>query len=214
MMVFSMRSYKNALDYLLPLLLSWALCASHAVWADEIGINKAELRQNDAGYYLSANYNIQLNDTIKEALLRGVPLYFVSEFRLNRDRWYWLDEEIFNRKQISKLSYNVLTRQFRVSRGNLFRTFKTMEQALAIVSIQSSTIFPPETIRDSSSWVSSMLDESPELDAAVRLYLDPNQLPKLLQVNAFTSSTWTLDSGWHHWTVKLPQPPSPEAEQP
>jgi Domain of unknown function (DUF4390) len=37
-------------------------------------------------------------------------------------------------------------------------------------------------------------------DAAVRLRLDGNLLPKPFQVNALTSSDWSLQSEWYHWT--------------
>ena len=82
--------------------------------ADGISINKAEMRLNEDGYHLSANYDINLTFAAQQALARGVPLYFVGEYRLTRSRWYWLDEKIFQGEQTVKLSYNVLTRQYRL----------------------------------------------------------------------------------------------------
>ncbi len=37
-------------------------------------------------------------------------------------------------------------------------------------------------------------------DAAVRLRLDVNQLPKPFQVNALASREWTLSSDWYRWS--------------
>jgi hypothetical protein len=37
-------------------------------------------------------------------------------------------------------------------------------------------------------------------DAALRLRLDVNQLPKPFQVNALTSREWSLASDWHRWS--------------
>jgi len=37
-------------------------------------------------------------------------------------------------------------------------------------------------------------------DAAIRLRLDVNQLPKPFQVNALASREWTLASDWYRWT--------------
>jgi hypothetical protein len=37
-------------------------------------------------------------------------------------------------------------------------------------------------------------------EAAVRLLLDGNQLPKPFQVNALTSREWSLQSDWHRWS--------------
>ncbi|MEO7854896.1 MAG: DUF4390 domain-containing protein, partial [Rubrivivax sp.] len=41
-------------------------------------------------------------------------------------------------------------------------------------------------------------------DAAVRLRLDVNQLPKPFQVNALASREWTLASEWQRFTFVEP----------
>ena len=38
-------------------------------------------------------------------------------------------------------------------------------------------------------------------EAALRLRLDVNQLPKPFQVSALASREWTLQSEWHRWSV-------------
>ena len=38
--------------------------------------------------------------------------------------------------------------------------------------------------------------------AALRLRLDPSQLPKPLQIDALGSSDWNLSSDWYRWTLK------------
>ena len=37
-------------------------------------------------------------------------------------------------------------------------------------------------------------------EAALRLRLDVNQLPKPFQMSALASRDWTLQSDWHRWT--------------
>jgi hypothetical protein len=37
-------------------------------------------------------------------------------------------------------------------------------------------------------------------EAAVRLRLDVNALPKPFQINALASRDWTLQSEWHRWS--------------
>ena len=121
---------------------------------------------------------------------RGVPLYFVGEFLLTRSRWYWLDEEVFQSEQTVKLSYNVLTRQYRISRGSLFQNFASLEDAMNILARQSSAVIPAELVKKNDNYI-----------AAARLRLDVAQLPKLLQVNALTGKDWTLNSDWYRWVV-------------
>lgn len=158
--------------------------------ADGISANRAEIRLTDNGYQLSASYGINLTYAVQQALSRGIPLYFVGEFSITRSRWYWLDEEIFHSEQTVKLSYSVLTRQYRISRGALFQNFASFEDAMNILARQSSDI-PAETLKKNSSYT-----------AAARLRLDVAQLPKLLQVNALTSKDWSLDSDWYRWIIR------------
>jgi len=177
----------------LGLLLSSALLAwlfSATAYAEGVSINKAEAHLSEDGYQLSASYDINLTFVAQQALDRGIPLYFVGEFLVTHPRWYWLDEEIFQGEQTVKLSYNVLTRQYRISRGALFQNFASLEDALNILARQSSATISPELMKKDASYI-----------AAVRLRLDISQLPKLLQVNALTGKDWALNSDWYRWVI-------------
>lgn len=175
---------------LLSLLLLW-LSASLAL-ADGIQVNKVQVRQGEDGYQLAVEYDITLNFALQQALSRGIPLYFVSKFSLTRPRWYWLDEDVYQSEQTSKFSYNVLTRQYRISRGSLYQNFTGLDEALNTLSRQSSGVIP-----------AGLLDRSGSYIAQVRLSLDTTQLPKLLQVNALTGRDWNLDSDPYRWVVRF-----------
>ena len=170
-------------------LLLWLSIAT--AYAEGILVNKADARLGEDGYQLSASYNISLTVAAQQALSRGIPLYFVGEFSLTRSRWYWLDEEIFQGEQTIKLSYNVLTRQYRISRGALFQNFASYEDALNILSRQSSTTIPTDLMKKEGNYF-----------AAARLRLDTTQLPKLLQVNALAGKDWNLSSDWYRWVIR------------
>ena len=170
-------------------LLVWLFSAT--AYADGVSVNKAEVRQGENGYQLSASYDINLTFAAQQALTRGIPLYFVGEFSLTRSRWYWLDEEIFQGGQTVKLSYNVLTRQYRISRGALFQNFASFEDALNILARQSSVTIPAELMKKDGNYT-----------AAARLRLDIAQLPLPLQVNALTGKDWALNSDWYRWIIR------------
>lgn len=164
--------------------------ASSPAHADGISLDRAQANLTEDGYQLVAYFDINLNNTVQEALSHGVTIYFVSEFTLTRSRWYWFDEQIASSKQVTKLYYNVLTRQYRLYHGSLFQSFSTMEDALAVMQRQVSDPIAP-----------SLLDGKGTYLASARLRLDIDQLPKLLQVNAFTGKDWDLDSGWFRWIL-------------
>lgn len=180
-MDFSMPYYIKLLSLIL---LAWlGMGLAHA---EGISVEKTEMRLRDDGYQLALRSRITLNVDVQQALTHGIPLYFVSEFAVTRSRWYWLDEEIFRSEQSNKLSYNVLTRQYRLSRGALFQNFASLNDALQVLGRQSSTLIPSDLLSKQGSYV-----------AAVRLRLDTKQLPTLFQVNALTGKDWDLDSGWY-----------------
>jgi hypothetical protein len=170
-------------------LLSSVLCP--LAKAEGISVHKAEMRLNEDGYQLSASYEINLTSAAQQALAHGVPLYFVGEFRLTRSRWYWLDEKIFIGEQTVKLSYNVLTRQYRLSRGTLFQNFASYDDAINILARQSSATILAKLVKEDSNYI-----------VAARLRIDVAQLPLPLQVNALTGKDWALDSDWYRWMIR------------
>jgi len=189
MMGFTMLCWKKRLKVFL-LLCSFVTTA----YADGINVNKAEARLSEDGYQLSADFDVHLNTVVQQALSLGVPLYFVGEFSLTRSRWYWLDEEIFQSEHSVKLSYNVLTRQYRISRGSLFQNFTSPEEMMRILARQNSDVIPAELLQKDGAYT-----------AAVRLRLDTKQLPKLMQVNVLTSKDWDFDSAWYRWVIRPAQ---------
>jgi len=158
--------------------------------ADTIGVKSAELFPEEDGYYLNAEFEFSLNPTLDEALQKGVPLYFVLEFELTRPRWYWVDEKVLSSTTQYRVSYNALTRQYRIASGLLGQTFESLDEVEHFLSRVNAR----EVARR------DQLVKGTRYEAAVRLRLDVNQLPKPFQVSALASREWTLQSEWHRWS--------------
>ena len=168
---------------------SW-LAAPLPARADAIPVKAAELRVEEGEVLLNAEFEFSLNPTLEDALEKGIPLYFALDFELTRGRWYWLDEKVAQTALVYRVSYNALTRQYRVASGLLTQTFNTLEEVERYIG------------RITSRRVASAdaLTKGAKYDAAVRLRLDVNQLPKPFQVNALASREWTLASDWQRWS--------------
>ncbi len=149
----------------------------------------------DSGWALSSTFNFELNPRLEEAVNRGLPLYFVVEFELSRPRWYWFDEQTVTASQSFRLSYNALTRQYRVAFGSLQQGFPTLKDALGVLS----------SIRAWKVVDKGVLKPGTAYQAAVRLRLDVAQMPKPFQVNAITNRDWTLSSEWRRF-IFVPGP--------
>jgi Domain of unknown function (DUF4390) len=158
--------------------------------ADTVPVKAAELRIEEGEVLLNAEFEFSLNPTLEDALEKGIPLYFALDFELKRARWYWLDEKVAQTTLVYRVSYNQLTRQYRVASGLLTQTFNSLEEVERFIGRITS--------RPVAS--SDALNKGAKYDAAVRLRLDVNQLPKPFQVNALASKEWTLTSDWHRWT--------------
>ena len=168
------------------------LVAMPVASADTVAVRSAELRIEEGEVLLNAEFDLTLNATLEEALQRGIPLYFLLEFELARSRWYWLDEKVSQTTISYRVSYNALTRQYRVALGSglLAPTFNTLEEVERYVGRVTSR--PVASV--------SALSKGTRYDAALRLRLDVNQLPKPFQVSALGSREWTLSSDWYRWS--------------
>lgn len=162
-----------------------------AAHAEGVEVRKASLTFADDGYVLEAEFGIALTATLEDALNKGVALYFQLEFELIRPRWYWLNDRLADIRQQYRLSYNALTRQYRIGVGNLYQNFATLGEALEFMS----------RVRRSQQLEPGALGKDVAYTAALRLRLDNSQLPKPFQFSALGSREWNLTSGWHRWTV-------------
>lgn len=170
---------------LLFLTLLLACSVPRAYAADVVDITRAYIESSDEGYKLAASYAFDLNHDLDDAVQHGVPLYFTTEIELTRPRWYWFDEKAIVARQTSKLSYNVLLRQYYVSvGGSVQQTFSTLDDALFL-------------IRRPSRWLVAArgaLKVGQTYNVTLRMGMDRDYLPKPIQVNAFNNSDWRLSS--------------------
>jgi hypothetical protein len=174
---------------LLAVLALWAGCIAGAQ-AGSIEPKSAQLSlAEEGGYVLSAEFDIDLGAQLEEALTRGVTLHFNLEFTLSRDRWYWVDEHIAGHVGHYALSYNVLTRQYRLSSGGLHRSFATLGEALRVLG----------RVVDLPVADKSALKAGSHYDAALRLALDRSQLPKPFQLDAIANKGWQVETRVLRW---------------
>lgn len=160
------------------------------VRAAEADIRSAALLLSDDLYILNADINAELTPLLADVVARGVSLYFIAEFELSAPRWYWMDEEITNKTLTYRLSYQSLTRQYRLTTGALHQNFSSVEEALrTMLRIRNWGVADRGALRIGHSY-----------NAALRFRLDVGELPKPLQVSAFGRRDWNLATDWYRWT--------------
>jgi len=183
-----------------------ALLACAAARANEIEVRDAQLRAVEEGLVLDADFDFALTPRLAEVLSNGVSLYFTVEFELTRPRWYWWNETAAERELQIGLSYQPLSRHYRLSNGALERSFPTLGEALEALQHLRGWLVVDRTVTFADA----------DYDAAVRMRLDPALLPKPFQLTALTSRDMQLESSWRRFVVRSPrQLPAPvESREP
>lgn len=142
---------------------------------------------------LSADVKVQLPTAVEDALVKGIPVYFVAEARLVRERWYWTDAVAERASRYVRLAYQPLTRRWRVNISSepivntglgvsLTQLYDSLDEALAGAARISRW-----KIADASQLTAG---------AAYRVEfsyrLDTGQLPRPFQMGALGQSDWRL----------------------
>jgi hypothetical protein len=159
--------------------------------AEGIESRTAALVAADEGYALEADFHLVLNPTLEDVLNKGVPLYFVVEFELIQPRWYWFERKVVEIQQQYRLSYDALTRQYRLGAGGFFQSFSSLSEALnSLGRVRRRQVIELAALRRGDTYT-----------AALRMRLDVSQLPKPFQLNALGSRDWDIASDWRRWEL-------------
>jgi hypothetical protein len=154
-------------------------------------ITHLRLEHADEGVLLSAGVTFELPAVIDDALAKGIPMFFVAEAVLFRDRWYWYDKQVAAAARHMRLSYQPLTRRWRLvvspsqigNSGLAFgQTFDTREEAMAAVQH-----FSRWKIAEAAD-----LDPQSRYNVDFRFRLDVSQLPRPFQIGAMGHADWNI----------------------
>jgi hypothetical protein len=174
------RHYMQGLLQVLAILL--ALCSFSAARGQGVELGTLQLQRSEGALNLEFNARVTLTRAVEEALQRGVPIYFMAEAQLLRNRWYWRDERVARLSRSWRVAYQPLTGAWRVSLGGLYQTFPSLSEALATAS-------------RSSAW---KLADLAQLDADKSYYiefsykLDTSQLPGPMQFGIGGQGEWAV----------------------
>lgn len=121
---------------LLPGLVMLCSLAAAPLAAAAQGVELVTLRasRDEGALNLEFTARVNLPRTVEDALQRGVPLYFVAQAQLLRDRWYWRDERVARVSRSWRVAYQPLTGNWRAGLGGLNQTYATLTEALTAAS--------------------------------------------------------------------------------
>jgi hypothetical protein len=156
--------------------------ASPSAQAQGVELLTLQAVRAEAALELEFAARVALPRAVDDALQKGVPIYFVAEATLMRNRWYWRDQRVARISRSWRLALQPLTGIWRVSLGGLHQSYGSLEEALAAVS-------------RSGGW---KLIETERLDKDASYYLefsfrlDSSQLPGPMQFGLGGGADWTV----------------------
>ena len=165
------------------LLVAWLwLMVVPAAQAQGVELATLHTTRADGALNLEFAARVNLPKAVEDAMQRGVPIYFVAEARLWRNRWYWRDERVARVVRSWRVAYQPLTGAWRVGLGGLNQSHATLAEALASAS-------------RSAGW---RLAEPGQLDPDKSYYiefgyrLDRSQLPGPMQFGLGGQGDWAV----------------------
>jgi Domain of unknown function (DUF4390) len=197
--VFSTRCWKSAhwadrahcALALLLLALAFFVPAAGARAETAVDITELSVERTEEGVFVTAAVTFELPPIVEEALQKGIPMYFVAEAFMFRDRWYWYDQRVTGARRHMRLAYQPLTRRWRLNLSpapitsvglGVILNFDSLSEALAAV-------------QRISRW---KVAEAGDLDLDVRynvdfrFRLDVSQMPRPFQIGAVGDADWRL----------------------
>lgn len=156
-------------------------------------VSQAQLERTGDAILLSATVKFELSAVVEDALLKGIPIIFVAEADLFRERWYWTNKKVLSAERHMRLAYQPLTRRWRLNVASglitnaamgvaLNQNFENLSDALA-------------ALRRISRWkIADASDIEPGQRHFVefRFRLDVAQLPRPLQIGTLGQTDWNI----------------------
>jgi hypothetical protein len=150
--------------------------------AESVDLQVFKVERSEEGLLLSFSASFELPRSVEDALIRGVPLHFEADAEVLQSRWYWRDKRVANATRSWRLTYQPLTRVYRVGTGGLNQNFETLAEAL-------------DSIRRSTRWKIAepgQVDDDGKHYLEFRFGLDTSLLPRPMQISIGREAAWSL----------------------
>ena len=175
-------------------LIGCSLCLLAGASVAATAVTQLRTERTDDGIYLSALVRFELSAVLEDALLKGIPAFFVIEADIYRDRWYWRDLRVTSTARTLRLAYQPLTRRWRVNiapgllsnsaglRATLSQYYETLPEALS--AVQRVARWKIADVSDVEAGTAYLLD--------LNFRLDLSQLPRPFQIGVAGQKDWTI----------------------
>lgn len=199
-MAFITRCLKNPLPSLLLGWLATAVLGLGVALAQAPSAGpetpQLHLERADDALWLSTQLQFDLSPAVLDALHKGIPIFFVAEADVLRERWYWINKRVVTARRQFRLAYQPLTNRWRLN----ITSGEMVEPALGLALNQNFDSWSDAlaTVRRMTRWKiadASELVPNARYLVEFRFRLDLAQLPRPLQIGTLGQSDWSVVLG-------------------
>jgi hypothetical protein len=157
-------------------------------------VREIDFRLHDDNYVLSANIEYRLTDTARQALQKGIPLFWDVLIKLVQQReWLW-DRTLAHFKIRYRIQYQALLNRYRVTNISTGESdsFTTLPAALSrMVVIRNLTVLDRNALKPEEHY-----------QIEIKIKFDREALPLPLRPVSYVNPQWYLSSDWYLWPVQ------------
>ena len=179
--------------WLVGLLCCFLVCSPPAYAETTVQLGEFQLERGEDGVYLNTSLDFELSRGLEEALDHGLPLTFVLQAEVMRERWYWYDKRLVLAERYIRLSYQPLSRRWRVQVSG--QALGASGLGMTLGNSYDSLSDAMQVVKKVSRWkVAALdtLDKNSKQRLDLRFRLDLSQLPQALQFGNQASGDWNI----------------------
>ena len=158
-------------------------------------VSLLRLERAPDGIFLYANVKVELPAAVEDALMKGVPMFFVAQADVVRHRWYWTDRRVASAQRHMRLAYQPLTRRWRLNVASGVITASSVGLALNLNF--DSLADAMSALQRMSGWKiadASQIEADATHKVEFRFELDLAQLPRPFQIGVFGQADWSISA--------------------
>ncbi|MBC7600937.1 MAG: DUF4390 domain-containing protein [Polaromonas sp.] len=156
-------------------------------------VTQLQMERSEEGVYLSASVQFDVPVVVEDAMLKGIPMFFVAEADIYRARWYWYDKRITTATRTMRLAYQPLTRRWRLN---------VLPGAISVTGLRASFSQNYDSMADAISSIQRLarwrIADAAEVEVDARhkvefrFRLDLSQLPRPFQIGVAGQKDWAI----------------------
>ncbi len=183
------------LFFVLLMLVTVGLSVAHSQtnYKNKTQFSKIRFDNSGDSIRMSGFVRFNLSKQVLDTLQKGISVYFVLETETTRKRWYWMPESLLKRKRYMRLTYQPLTRRWRLNISDkplnrsvvgvlLNQNYNSLNEALAVMQRISGW-----QVLKIKNW-----NAENKYDVQVKFMLDVSQLRRPMQIGTAGKSGWNL----------------------